>query len=86
MKTHIEIIEANLAQVIAGEPVPSFQGPEFAALMQAIKAMTAPDREAYMGREVLGAKVLQLLLERIDSSMQAERALAIMRHNAKPSC
>ncbi len=86
MKTQIEILANALGQSLAGEPAPSFKTPEFAATIAACKALGATGREALLAREALGAKVIQMLLDRNLASMHGERAMAIMRDVGQDLC
>lgn len=73
MATNIEIIETALEQLIDGHSAPAFEGPQFASLIDAIKSLPPAEYHA------LGAKTLQVLLDRMSAGMNAERVLQKMR-------
>lgn len=83
MKATIETINEAIQQVINDEPAPSFLSPEFAALTAAIRGVSDPDATPEPHQRLLyeqiGRKTVLLLLSRLQASMNAERALAIMR-------
>lgn len=73
MDMNIDIVERALQGFLFGEPAPSWESPEFATLIVAIKSLT--EREASQ----IGSRTLVLMLNRMSASMGAEKALKIMR-------
>lgn len=82
-----EIIAAALADLIGGNPGPSFRSPEFAQLLLAVKAVveSPPDAAGYphINYAAIGARALDLLMVRVFSNLHAERALANMFDSAR---
>lgn len=79
MNTPFEIITTALARALAGEPMPSFHSAEFRELVSAVNAVSCD----HFLHERIGREVLLMLLGATQSSMQAERALAVMRGNGE---
>lgn len=82
MKNKIEIITTHLSQVVNGEPVPAFKSEEFRELVSAISSIAGTVGNDPFHRaiyESIGRRTLTLLLDRLQASMSAERALSIMR-------
>lgn len=78
MTTNIEIIETALEQLIDGHSAPTFEGPHFANLIDAIKSF--PPAEYHL----IGARTLTILLDRLLAGMVAERTLQVMRGGENP--
>ncbi len=75
MKNTNEVLSNAIAKAIAGELAPNFMTADFQELMQAVK--TNPNtQEAFAS---IGRAAVMALLERLEASMQADRALSIMR-------
>lgn len=82
MNHEIQAIVTALEQALQGEPVDSFKRPEFGELIKAVNLVaTRP-----YGCEVVGRRMLQLVLDRMNASMHTERELAIIRGSAGDLC
>lgn len=82
MKNKIAIITAHLEQVVHGEPAPAFMSQEFGDLVGALTAIAGTASSEPFCQSVfasVGRQTVTLLLDRLQSSMEAERTLAIMR-------
>ena len=73
MKKDLDIIETAFAKLAFGETQPSFESPEFASLMAAIKSLSSDEYRR------VGEVALVILLDRMKAGMGAERTLKIMR-------
>jgi hypothetical protein len=90
MHSKIDTLAASLDKAIQGEPAPPFSSPEFRELLAAVTALNTVNQIgnpfAMLAHEQLGRIAMQLLLERLQASMQSERALAMMRDNGQNLC
>jgi hypothetical protein len=77
-------IIAALAHMLDGEPAPGFRTAEFDQLVAAALAIDrgAPGDDFH----TLGTRTLHLLMARVQSSMCAEREVALMRDIGKSIC
>lgn len=80
MDLNIEIVERALLGFMFGESAPSWESPEFAALVVAIKSLS--EREIYQ----MGSRTLTMMLDRMSASMGAEKALKIARGDGNYFC
>ena len=89
MKTSLEIVSDALRQMINGEPAPSIKSPEFADFMTAASAIATPGADGAYQQSLyasVGANALQLVLLRLNASVNAEREIALMRDKSRPMC
>lgn len=75
---NIEIIETALVNLANGTAQPSFESPEFIELVLEIRGVSAADYQ------LVGARALQILLERLQAGMQAERFVRIIKDGKSP--
>jgi hypothetical protein len=89
MNSNTETIRHALLQAFSGEPCPSFMSDEFAQTMKAIGEMTKPPGSGEPDRSPasqIGLQAARLILDRLMTSMHAERALAVMRDDGNQPC
>ena len=89
MKSNIETVNRAILQAFSGEPCPSFMSDEFAQTMKAIGEMTKPPGSGEPDRSPasqIGLQAARLILDRLMTSMHAERALAVMRDDGNQPC
>lgn len=81
MKNKLAVITAHLEQIINGDAAPSFRGDEFKELVSAASALASAGSDPFSSAvfESIGRRTVVLMLDRLQSSMTAERTLSIMR-------
>ena len=88
MKNQVFLVTSAIEQAINGEAAPKFASEDFKELMSATTSIISvcgsdPFKQALF--ESIGRRTVLALLDRLNVSMQSERALAIMRDdNIKP--
>lgn len=73
-----------------GDAMPSIRGPAFRVLMSAVDALTRPTDGQHSqlqaaNQRALGIHAVQLLHAQMRATMHAERELALMRQQTRPS-
>jgi hypothetical protein len=77
MKSNLSIITAQLDRINLGESAPAFETTEFRELLTAINEIAGGAcSEVYTA---VGRHAVSLVLDRLSGSMNAERALRVMR-------
>ena len=86
--TIIEIrrVFAGLERAMLGDADPSLFANEFSSLVQSLASLSAgnSDQRTRLSFELIGRRAAELLLDRLRSSMESERAIALMRSDNKP--
>ena len=78
MNSHIDAIATALAGLVNGESAPPMMSSEFLEIMGALANVKQADFEA------IGQHATTILLERLQSGMEAERTLKVMRGSDNP--